>query len=109
MDTMSTWLPLEQREGFDILIPIQYGGFEEEVLLQTSRNIPEQALCRTGFTLEADDEGFALIGACDSGDFVYGGLLRIPVNKGKYAVWTADYEPERWDVVRIHRLLKVGS
>jgi hypothetical protein len=105
-DTMTTWLPLPDGEGIDLIVPLEWGLLTDGVLLRASLEVPETLFRDTGLPLTIGERGATLLAACDTAEARVYPHVGIPLPPGRYSVRTADHEPDPYHLIRIHRLLR---
>jgi hypothetical protein len=105
---MTTWLPLPDGSGIDLVVPLEWGELSDDVLVKASRTAPAEAFEDLGLALHVGLNGAMLIAACDSGpDWVYERVL-IPLPAGRHQVSAAEFEPDPYHLIRLYRLRRVS-
>lgn len=103
---MSTWLPVRHSSAVDLVVPLAWGDFGDELFSEALATVPETAFEPTELVLDVPSGRATLFPACDSPDgWVYGGV-DVLLEPGRYGVSTVDFDCG-WALLRIHRLTKL--
>ena len=61
---MSTWLPLPDGTGVDLIVPLEWGALTDGAFRRVSRHVLPESLIDTGLTLDIGSAGATLLPAC---------------------------------------------